>query len=275
MSPQRTFEAAGNKPAATIETVEAQLGVKERRLAELVSTPGVLIFRWAAQNVSKASTNLAGVMGAGGQNDKTLGGYAIVSGLRMATLYIGSDVHTMWSNAVHKPEVTSKPMVTTMVAQARRIAYVSELNLQQLFAIKAELNAERLGKIAANWQTMVNLTLAASMARVAQLSNTGVIGDMVVTVHSLAALHSQARNDDQKASEAEDEFMKGVRKASLIKLINSELEALGVKAEIDALKDPQAPAPFPFDNWTTFYHVSTDLKTLRSLVQKADNTTKD
>ena len=269
------LKAAENKPAADIKTVEAQLGVKERRLAELVSTPGVLIFRWAAQNVSNASTNLAGIMGAGGQNDKTLGGYAIVSGLRMATMYIGSDVHTMWANAVHKPEVTSKPMVTTMVAQARRIAYVSELNLQQLFAMKAELDAERLGQIAANWQTMLKLTLATSMARVAQMSNTGVIGDMVVTVHSLAALHSQARNDDPKVAQADDGFMKGVREASLIKLMNNELDALGMKEKVDALRDPPALAPFPLDNWTTFYHVSTDLKTLRSMVHKDSGTTTD
>ena len=300
----KDLAAAKDQPAATIETVEAQLALKEKRLAELVSTPGVLIFRWAAQNVSDASANLAGIMGGGGQSEKTLGGYAIVSGLRMATLYIGSDIHEMWKNAVHKPEVTSKPMVTTMVAQARRIAYVSELNLQQLFAMKAELDAERLGKIAANWQTMLKLTLAASMARVAQMSNTGVIGDMVVTVHSLADLYTQekgaakgdaagakgdaagakddanpaaaeggkqaAKDTPEPGSTGEDGFMKGVRDASLRKILNTELKALGVQQQAVAQEDSQASAPFPFDNWTTFYHVSTDLKTLRSMVQKDD-----
>lgn len=305
----RDLAAAKDQPAATIETVEAQLALKEKRLAEMVSTPGVLIFRWAAQNVSDASANLAGIMGGGGQSEKTLGGYAIVSGLRMATLYIGSDIHEMWKNAVHKPEVTSKPMVTTMVAQARRIAYVSELNLQQLFAMKAELDAERLGKIAADWQTMLKLTLAVSMARVAQMSNTGVIGDMVVTVHSLADLYTQekgaakavatdgaagtkdgdkavakgdaepatteggkqaAKDTPQQAPAGEDGFMKGVRDASLRKILNTELKALGVEQQAVAREDSQAPAPFPFDNWTTFYHVSTDLKTLRSMVQKDD-----
>lgn len=274
----------------TVTSAEAQLAAKELELAALVSQPGILIFRWTAENTSKASTTLAGIAGGSGQSKKGVSGYAIVSGLRTATLYLGSDIHGLWTNVNNIGEIRRWPQVTTMVAQAKKIAYVTELNYEVLRELQADLDAERLSKIAADWKAMLKLSLRASMARVGQLSNTGFMGDMTMAVHRLSDLNSayfdpgskermesligttggdetavlSVPREETRTHKQGNYFLPDVQQRTLNKVVNALLQDQGGKSLDETLI--QESGPYPYDGWVTFYQVTTSLKTLREMV---------
>ena len=266
-------EQAQEAVAATNSTQEladirTKLAAKEKTLAKLLSKPGILIFRWTSTDAQSGSTMVSKIAGHTQDSSKTIEGYAVVNGLRIASLYVGADIKGMWPMAHDLGFFRDWTQVTTMVAQAKEIAYISELSYEYLTQIQADLNMERLGKIAADWKNLLQISLAASLARVGMMSNTGYIAGSTIERYTLADLKTWEYAPAAPSAKAKAKpggwFLEGQapeNKPKTDELLKQMQELL------EGDKGKRRAVPYPYDGWTTFYQVNTSLDTLKKMIE--------
>jgi len=177
----KPFVIGTTDPATAYQKALGELEALESQLADMVSANGVMIFRWAHGDESKAEAKVSEIASAGGGSSKAGAGYAILNGLRVSTLYVGEDILQQWNDVEDIGFWRSWTQIVTQVAQAKEIAYTTELNLESTFQAELKLDAETVKNIAENWQQEVSVVLSAFSARFQRTANAGVVGNEVIT----------------------------------------------------------------------------------------------
>lgn len=153
----------------------------EEDLAAMVSENGIMIFRWAYGSEKSAQAKVSEAASTSASSAEAGAGYAIINGLRVSTLYMGSDLLSQWNHADDIGFWRNWLQIVTQVAQAREIAYSTELNLEKTFQADLELSYDTAQKIAKNWKKELTLIMKMFSARFEQTANTGVLGKARIT----------------------------------------------------------------------------------------------
>ena len=116
------------------------------------------------------------LFGASGNNEESYSGFALVSGLRVATLYLGKDLVDAWPALNTSTRYSNRFELTTHVMQARHIIYIAEYDLQR--SINARLNAsyDQLANLPETLKALDQIEIEATLSKISNLSNMGVMG---------------------------------------------------------------------------------------------------
>ncbi|WP_461210538.1 hypothetical protein [Desulfocurvus sp. DL9XJH121] len=175
------FNNVDANAATAYSTKLGQLKAAETTLNNQVNKNGIMIFRWAYGTVADESTDVAEILKTNNEAGAQSSGYAIINGLRVSTLYVGTDILKQWNEVRDIGFWRAWPQIVTTVAQTRQIAYTSELDLEQVFAAELNLDYETVENVAANWKTELSVVIKTYAARFEKCANTGLIGKEVIT----------------------------------------------------------------------------------------------
>ncbi|MCH7334376.1 hypothetical protein [Acinetobacter modestus] len=140
-----------------------------------INQSGVIIYRWNAKKSNNSSLKLSSIFGLGKKEDKTYSGFALVSGLRTATLFVGKDLLETRCDLAHSSKYSNRYELTTYVAQAKYIIYVTEYDLQQVVDSKLEASYSQLSNPSKTLKELDKIEINNILSKAQNLSNTGII----------------------------------------------------------------------------------------------------
>lgn len=137
---------------------------------------GLLVYRWNTSSEQSGSTGLGSLFGASGNNEESYSGFALVSGLRIATLYLGKDLADAWPALDTSTRYSNRFELTTHVMQAQHIIYIAEYDLQRSINAKLSASYEQLADLPATLKALDQIEIEATLSKISNLSNMGVMG---------------------------------------------------------------------------------------------------
>lgn len=157
------------------------LDTTHQNVVKSINLNGILIYRWDSTSERKGSLGLGDIFGTSGSKNESYSGFALVSGLRTATLFVGSDIVKAWKDLNTKSIYSNRFEVTTHVMQAKYILYISEYDLQGVINAKLKASYAQLSNLPEAIKDLDRIEIEAALSKVANLSNMGVIGKSVRT----------------------------------------------------------------------------------------------
>jgi hypothetical protein len=147
----------------------------EQRIATMLKSNGVILYRWTSDNKKGGSAGLGDLFGGSYRSAKRQNGFALVSGLRFATLFVGKDMATAWPDLDKDSRYRNRFELTTSVAQAKHIVYGSEADIESVLDARLAGSYAQLANIPAAIKELDKIELKAMQAKLSSLSNMGVI----------------------------------------------------------------------------------------------------
>lgn len=140
-----------------------------------INDSGVIIYRWNAKKSNNSSLKLSTLFGFGQKEDKTYSGFALISGLRTATLYVGKDLLDARCDLIEWSRYRNRYELTTYVAQANHIIYVTEYDLQKVVDTKLKASYQQLANLPKTLKEIDKIEIDNVLSKAQNLSNTGII----------------------------------------------------------------------------------------------------
>ena len=148
-----------------------------QKVLNAINSTGILIYRWNSNSKRSGALGLGEIFGTSGSNNETYSGFALVSGLRTATLYLGRDLVDSWKNLDTKSNYSNRFELTTYVMQAKHIIYITEYDLQSMLNAKLKASYAQMKNIPDTVKGLDQIEINFALAKIANLSNMGVIGE--------------------------------------------------------------------------------------------------
>ena len=141
---------------------------------------GVLVYTWSSSSQQSANIQLDNIASVGSKKDQKNNGFALVSGIRTKQLFVGKDLLevTNWMNLTKESRFKDNLEITTSLMQAKNILYGSMSNISVYADAKINASFEQLGNIAETFKNLTKIELGMTIAKVSNLSNIGVMGNM-------------------------------------------------------------------------------------------------
>ncbi|MBG0776866.1 MAG: hypothetical protein H0S85_10600 [Desulfovibrionaceae bacterium] len=178
-----------------LQNATRELAKQEKDLYSQINQPGLMIFRWNREDESATSVQATDMVGASYASSRAGKGFAVVGGVRVSTLFVGTDI---LDNAPHARDLgvirNWLPMPTSLI-QAKYITYVSEVDSARSFSLKVSVTAAELKALAADWEKNLNLELAYYRARIESLSNAAFMGNGTLEVRSVPMVNATFHKD--------------------------------------------------------------------------------
>lgn len=157
--------------ASKIDTVKSELDSLYKEVVNSIDKTGIIVYRWSYNSSMEGSFSLGNMLG---RKNEKYNGFALLSGLRIATLIVGKDLVDKWKPHLNiKSKYANRFELTTFVMQAKYISYVTEYDL--LGMATAKLKASDLPK---EMKKLNMIEIEAALSKAANLSNMGFLGDM-------------------------------------------------------------------------------------------------
>lgn len=157
-------------------TTRQELDTKHQEVVKSINNNGILIYRWNSNSNRKGLLGLGNIFGISGGKNETYSGFALLSGLRTATLYVGRDLIKAWKELDTKSNYSNRFELTTHVMQARHIIYITEYDLQSMISAKLKASYAQLKNLSETIKSIDQIEINAALSKVANLSNMGIIG---------------------------------------------------------------------------------------------------
>ncbi|MCG8345200.1 MAG: hypothetical protein MI685_08605 [Chlorobiales bacterium] len=153
-----------------------------------INENGILIYSWSYNSSEEGSFNLGNVMG---RKNEKYNGFALLCGLRAATLFVGKDLIDDWEKLNLQSRYKNRFELTTYVMQAKYISYVTEYDL--LGMVEAKLNASELSE---KMKNLNSIEIKAALSKVSNLSNMGYLANMKRNNRKTVDWSNQLHNDE-------------------------------------------------------------------------------
>lgn len=203
-------QAAGAEPPVSDVQIDAardtyraarrSFDTQYEAVVDAVRSNGVLIYRWATDSSRSGGLGLGSLFGASGQQDETRNGFALVSGIRTKTLFVGHDLIDAWPQLDKGSRFSNRFEITTHVMQARHILYGHVADVSQFAQARLKASYDQLANFPQALKALDEIEVSLALSKVSNLSNIGVMGNMkrsVVPIQwDLAALQNRFASDD-------------------------------------------------------------------------------
>ncbi|WP_035250928.1 hypothetical protein [Desulfocurvus vexinensis] len=176
-SPQAAPGALAEQATQGARKADRQLDQAERDVRMALRRPGLLVVRWSMARESEHGASVGEAASVSGGSGATRSGLAVLGGIRVSRLYLGDDILGQWSGVRNIGAFTHWPQVTTLLIQARHVAFLSDVGMERVFRAELEIDARDAALAATDWKALASLELAAYRARVENLGGMGLLGD--------------------------------------------------------------------------------------------------
>ena len=182
----RQSDAGGTGDSKAVEQAKeayakAQLdfdGAYEK-VSKSISHNGLLIYRWTTDSSQSGSIGLDKLFDTTAKENSRHSGFALVSGVRTTTLFIGEDLKDAWGQLNKCSRFADRFGLTTYTMQAKHIVYGNLLDLSQYATAKIEASYDQLAHPAETLKALTTIEIGMALSRVSNLSNLGVMGNVV------------------------------------------------------------------------------------------------
>ena len=179
------YNQAVSNAQIAYSSAKTELDTKHQKVVMSINKNGILIYRWSSIATRKGSLGLGDILGVSGTKRETYNGFALVSGLRTATLYAGKDLIDAWKKLNTESNYSNRFELTTHVMQAKHIIYVTEYDLLGMIEAKLKASYAQLANISETIKNLDRIEINAALSKVANLSNMGVLGKSVRTTRDV------------------------------------------------------------------------------------------
>ena len=169
--------ALAEQAAQGARRADRQLDEAERDVRTALRRSGLLVVRWSMTRESEHGASVGEAASVSGGSGATRSGLAVLGGIRVSRLYLGDDILDQWSGVRNIGAFTHWPQVTTLLIQARHVAFLSDVGMERVFRAELEVDARDAALAATDWKALASLDLAAYRARVENLGGMGLLGD--------------------------------------------------------------------------------------------------
>lgn len=176
-----TAQAAVDNANTEFKRAQADFNNSYELVVKSIQSNGVLIYRWTTDSTQSGSVGLGSVFGASAGENQKQNGFALVSGIRITTLFVGDDLLTWWQQ-IKESRFSNRFEMTTHVMQAKNIMYGNISDVSMYAQEKIEASYQQLANPADTLKALTKIEIGMALSRVANLSNIGVMGDMTRTV---------------------------------------------------------------------------------------------
>ena len=171
-------QASLDKAAESYGKAQKSFNSTYEAVVDALKHNGVLIYRWSIDARQSGHIGFDSLLGSSAQNQQTLNGFALVSGIRTKTLFIGTDLLAGWSRLDKESRFNNRFEMTTHVMQAKNIMYGAIADLSTFAQAKLEASYKQLANLPEELKTLAQIEIGISLSKVSNLSNMGVMGNI-------------------------------------------------------------------------------------------------
>ncbi len=240
-----------------------------------IKDAGVLVVRWDSTRGKEGGISFGSLFGSDASSESKTSGFAILSGLRLTTLFVGQDIwdvdpnieRTWWFYGDHFPWVLDwkfpfighrtirNVRLTTHVFQTRRVVYLQDMDFSEEFELAVKGSYQDFSRLSDTLEELDSIEINYIESRMASLSNMGVVGETQRRVYpagfGVPDLKSLAGHDGV------DPYLN----LACLQITGRSFDAQIKRNETSRL----APT---MDEWQTIYTVDTDFEALRERFEK-------
>lgn len=178
---RETVSTALAEAKSSHDQVRNAFNIKYEAVIASLKDAGVLVYRWSTTNKASGSGLFGSLFSGSAKSEHSYNGFALISGIRSRTLFAGQDFLTGWLDLDRKSRYHNRFEVTTHVMQAQHVVYGATMDLNQIAQAKLRASYEQLKGLPETWKSL-EVEVQATLARVANLSNMGVMGNITRTI---------------------------------------------------------------------------------------------
>lgn len=169
---------------ANTEYKQAQINFNKKyeNVVKSIQKNGVLVYRWATDSTKMGSLGLDSLFGASAQENQKYNGFALVSGIRTKTLFVGDDLLKGWEQLNKESRFNNRFEMTTYIMQAKHIMYGNTADLSVYAQAKMEASYKQLANFPDSLKALTKIEIGMALTKMSNLSNIGVMGNMKRTV---------------------------------------------------------------------------------------------
>ena len=160
------------------KTAQANFNKSYEEVVKSIKNNGVLIYRWATDSTKSGSLAADGLLGTSFQQNQKRNGFALVSGVRTKTLFIGADLLTGWGTLNKDSKFSNHFEITTHIMQAKNIMYGNISDVAMYADAKIDASYQQLANPSETLKSLTKIEIAMALSKVSNLSNIGVMGNM-------------------------------------------------------------------------------------------------
>ncbi len=147
-----------------------------------INNKGVFIYRWNTASKKSGSLGVDSLLSVSGSKGESTSGFAVVCGARFQTLYIGHDLLEQWPELNRETSFDNNYMLITGLIQGKHIVYGNMVDVESYASASLSASAEELSTLPATLQKATKIKIEATLARIANLSNSGVMSGITRTI---------------------------------------------------------------------------------------------
>lgn len=181
-APEVTAQATIDKANGAYREAQTRFDSGYETVVKSIQDSGVLIYRWTTDSSRSGSVGLDSLLGASAQENQKQNGFALVSGIRTTTLFVGNELLAEWKHLDKESRFSNRFEMTTHTMQAKHIMYGNISDVGLYAQAKIDASYQQLANSADTLKALTKIEIGMALSRVSNLSNIGVMGNMKRTV---------------------------------------------------------------------------------------------
>ncbi len=180
-----SYNQAVTNARTQFSTAKNELNISYNTVVQSINKNGILIYRWNSNSGNNGALKLGDIFGVSGNKSETYSGFALISGLRTATLYLGKDIASNGTALNKESNYSNRFELTTYVMQAKHIIYTTEYDLQSMMNAKLEASYAQLKNLPETIKNLDKIEINIALSKVTNLSNMGILGKVKRTAKNV------------------------------------------------------------------------------------------
>ena len=157
------------------QSAKTDFDASHGKITQSLTESGVVVYRWTTDDKTSGSLGLGKLFGGSYSSDRRYSGFALISGLRTTTLFIGPDIAERWPLLNKESRYKNRFELTTSIMQAKHIMYVAEADLESLLDATLTGSYAQLANLPEAVKQLDSIEVKATLAKLSSLGNMGVI----------------------------------------------------------------------------------------------------